>query len=775
MLNMTAIWFAQVTPPVAELRTTWFHTWNWPSWVTLFVVVLIGVSLVWSYGQPSFGRGQRFRWWLLILRGLSYALLLFMISQLALLHEQIELPHLIMLFDDSASMSANDQINPEKTGISSTRWVTVQQQMLQTLPSKLTDRYRPDFFLVSDQLRQLSLPQNESNLPLNKQLVQKLSKIQPQQQKSELGKNLIELLQSQRSTPPAAIVLLTDGINTSGPSLSEASTLARRLGVPIFIAGAGELILKRDLAVVEVIADDTAWVNDQVLFEVLLTQHGYTGQTCEIRLTRRNQTEVLAQQKITLSEALTQRAQLIWQPTAIGREQFQISIVPLPDEARTDNNQQLVNLVVKEQQLKVLLVADEPNYDFRFLKDLLQREQQLELKTLLQAADVEFQESTPDNKSIISIKSWPATTAELNKYDVIILADANPAELSKSLAEQLQEFIVQSGGSLILLPGVKNWPTAYASGALTDFLPVDIANWRWSKSQPVTQYRAQLTPLGQSKSWLQIQDQQSTNPEFWQTRLDPLYQRVLGVRVKPTAQELLSSISSSEPNLNPEPLVVQQLLGAGQVLFHGTDETWRWRSRQGGTGYARYWLQTIREMARHRWLSKEQPWRLFTDQKQFSWGELIHIRGKVPSAVNLPKTIPVKLSSNQETRRLLLQPHAQEWSSESLQLAPGNYTVESFSNEFPFLPTEFQVLPVPAELDELNPDFDALKKLAQQTQGQYYPVAELTQLWKNLPAGRPLVTATQPPQPIWNRWPFLLALSCLLIFEWWGRKKIGWI
>jgi len=43
---------------------------------------------------------------------------------------------------------------------------------------------------------------------------------------------------------------------------------------------------------------------------------------------------------------------------------------------------------------------------------------------------------------------------------------------------------------------------------------------------------------------------------------------------------------------------VLHYIGAGQVLFHATAATWRWRLGAGDVYFARYWLQAIRRLCR---------------------------------------------------------------------------------------------------------------------------------------------------------------------------------
>ena len=75
------------------------------------------------------------------------------------------------------------------------------------------------------------------------------------------------VLDDLRGTPPAAIVIVTDGINTDGPSLADAAVFARRKGVPLFVVGLGSDQPLRDLELSDLLVDEVVFVDDMVNFQ----------------------------------------------------------------------------------------------------------------------------------------------------------------------------------------------------------------------------------------------------------------------------------------------------------------------------------------------------------------------------------------------------------------------------------------------------------------------------------------------------------------------------
>ncbi len=71
--------------------------------------------------------------------------------------------------------------------------------------------------------------------------------------------------------------------------------------------------------------------------------------------------------------------------------------------------------------------------------------------------------------------------------------------------------------------------------------------------------------------------------------------------------------------------IVMQYVGAGKVLFHATDETWRWRWRAGDVFFARYWVQMLRYLCRSK-LTEGGAATLTTDQPEYQRGESVRLR-----------------------------------------------------------------------------------------------------------------------------------------------------
>jgi len=276
-----------------------------------------------------------------------------------------------------------------------------------------------------------------------------LAAAEPRGQSTRLGEGIRRVLDQLRGTAPAALIVLSDGIVTEGPSLEEAAALARRRGVPLFFVGIGSEQTAEDVQLADLLVDDVVFLNDLVHFEARLSATGLEGRQVTVRLREQDSPDVLAQRLVTLGpDGQSQAVRVAYRPPREGRFRFLLEVEPLPGELQTENNRTEARTVeVRKDRVRVLLVQGEPTYEFRFLRAMLGRDETIELNTVLQSADLEYAE-----QDAAALRVFPAGREELFAYDVVILADADPTMFSASMMQNLVDFVDEpgKGGALIL-------------------------------------------------------------------------------------------------------------------------------------------------------------------------------------------------------------------------------------------------------------------------------------------------------------------------------------
>jgi len=215
-------------------------------------------------------------------------------------------------------------------------------------------------------------------------------------------------------------------------------------------------------------------------------------------------------------------------------------------------------------------------------------------------------------------------------------------------------------------------------------------------------------------------------------------------------------------------------------MFLAVDSTWRWRIGAGDAYFARFWVQTIRFLARGK-LNQGRGAELTTDRREYRRGEVAQLRARFLDARVSPvsdEVVVVIDSPGQDRRRATLRrTGAAEGVFEAslADLSDGQYEVLLTEPQFPGSPpsTRFTVVAPPGEFAHPEMDSAGLAAATAATRGKFLTIADADRLLAELPTGRRVPLENLPPIPIWNRWWMLLGFLVCLTTEWILRKRKG--
>ena len=558
------------TEPGEGMAWSLHHSWSWPAWLTLLFAVFAVVFVVTTYLREN---RQSPTWFRLGLAGIRLALIgivLLMLAQFALSLQRTGLPYVAVLVDDSLSMSVVDRYADELQSLVErrigaigyerpSRWNLARTLLIENKAALLRGIRKQHklrmYFLAGER----SSPSAEVG-----KLLDELRSLEPASETSRLGEAVRTVLSDLRGSAPAAIVLLTDGINTDGPPLSEAAALARRKGVPLFTIGLGDDRPVRDLELTDLLVDDVVFAGDVVYFEAKLSGTGYEGKQVDVVLRREDKPDVLAKAAVTVDAAdAAQAVRLPYRPNEEGEFRYVVEVEPQEGELQTDNNRQQRTVQVRKEQIRVLLVQAYPSFEYRYLRNMLARDVTIDLDTVLQEADIEHAEQDAS-----ALKGFPVRRDELFRYDVIILGDVNPSLLSESMLQNLADFVDQAGrgGALIAIAGPRFMPLAYRDTPLARLLPIELGSVRLPEpGQMLTEgFTVQPTELGLATPFMQLGDAPAETSEIWQN-LPPLYWMVEAPDLKPAARVLAEHPECKchlAPNVHSDVGLIAQCLEA---------------------------------------------------------------------------------------------------------------------------------------------------------------------------------------------------------------------
>ncbi|HEY7154588.1 MAG TPA: VWA domain-containing protein [Gemmataceae bacterium] len=620
---------------------------------------------------------------------------------------------------------------------------------------------------------------------------------EPKNDSSQLGMAVRQVLNDFRGSSLAAVVMLTDGVTTEGEDLVKVSKYARQMGVPLFFVGIGDAQEVRDLYLHDLTAADSAYVNDRLIFTVNVTAQGYNRlPPVPVILREKGKDKVLDRKMAQFDGAnKTVKVILTHQPTEPGEKIYEIEVPRQEDEVTTENNRlQRAVFVHEAKQIKVLYVEGYRRWEYHYLKTLLEREsnrvkgnKSIDLKVLLLEADSDF--AVQDRSAIAEFPP----RAELNNFDVIILGDVDPqAKFDGKMTEHLKDvadFVRERGGGLLMIAGERFAPFAYKDSPLKDVLPIDVVNNKPPDDVVITdKYRPILTPTGRTHPMFQFSPgDDRENDAIW-NRLQEMYWSASGYQIK-RAAEVLAVLpkkgqgGENKAGLEGQPLVVQQFAGAGRSMFLGFCETWRWNFREEQAHYNRFWIETVRYLARTRLGRVELR---LDRQTSYKRGEPIKMTVRFPDdapppaadvevKVTVERRNPAKAGDNEVRTVQLPKVEGSRATYETLltQTPEGEYKFwlsQPAANPKPR--AECKVVRPPGEMEQLRMNQTDMEKAADESQGRFYTIADADRLLDDLPTGtRVTVNAPGPPFVMWNYFVLFLLALLLLTTEWLLRKQ----
>jgi hypothetical protein len=770
--------------------TTWTleNTWSWAPWATLLFAMFAVAWVAFFYVREGSAASRAARVFLGLLRLSLLAIVVFMIAEFTLSLRRTGLPTIAVLVDDSASMGIEDRYDSKQlqsiaarriasAGFESADRLNLAKTVLLPKGTNLLEAvqrdYRLKLYFVSSAARA-----EEGSLA---ELRKGVSELSPRGESSRLGAGVRSVLRDLRGSPPAAIVLLSDGVNTEGESLSDAARFARQKGVPMFTVGLGSEDPLRDLELTDLLVDEVVFVDDVVNFEYKLTGRGLAGKTVEVVLREKDKDVVLARMKATIDEQETpQRLHLPYRPTEVGEFEYVVEVEHLSDEAQPGNNSQQRLVSVRKEQIKVLLVQGYPSFEFRYLKHMLERDTTIQLKTVLQEADLEYAEL---DETALSV--FPVRREELFAFDVVIFGDVNPAFLSTGVLANLNDFVEQKGGGVAFIAGPRYLPLAYQGTPIEPLLPLDLSSAvAPDPSQTLDEgFVPRPTDLGLASPQMQLGDNTAETAQIWQN-LPPLYWLLEVQHVKPAARVLAEHPTRLTTDGRPLAVFLMQYVGAGKVLFHATDDTWRWRYRVGDVFFARYWVQAVRYLSRSKLLGKDSTVELSSDRREYRRGEPVRMRVRFIDERQAPVaddgvSVVVEREGQSNQRLTLVRNAANRGIFEGTfnDAMDGKYHawVAAPTVEGQAASADFLVVAPPGELERIQMDAVELKQAADETRGRFYRLANVDRLPGDLPSGRQVPIEALPPEVLWNRWWLLAAFVALICGEWILRKRKGMV
>jgi hypothetical protein len=460
----------------------------------------------------------------------------------------------------------------------------------------------------------------------------------------------------------ACVLLVSDGrINDGGDPTDAVQRLAAR-GVRVFTLGVGSRQVAADASVESVDAPDWIFKDDTLRASALLRLDGMAGRPVKVDFLRG--TTVLDTQTVTPTSSQTTTVLTFKdKPPEPDVYEYQVRIAEMPGEAVKENNVQNFRVSVKKDKLHVLVVEDQPRWEYRYLANYLKRDNRVHLQTVLTepAHVAQVQAPTPIKASPTNpadeAQKLPETAEEWAAFDLIVLGDVPVELLGVEAQKNIAKAVRDRGTSLLVIAGQLNMPARYSGTPLAELLPVHVSsNWTAaSLSEHMHNgFRATVAPEGISSVVSQLDVNDQTNAHYWAsmgTGDAKWYWHSEQTQAKQSASVLwqISDIRDSA-SLTPQQdsdtlatarqraLLATMTAGVGRVMYLASDQMWRLRQVEGENLTDRFWGQVIRWVVQSDMPAGGRYVRFGTSKPRYTEGDSVVVNARLLKDDFTPQT-----------------------------------------------------------------------------------------------------------------------------------------
>ena len=588
---------------------------------------------------------------------------------------------------------------------------------------------------------------------------------EPKGTETSIGNALHEVLRRHSADDLGGILLISDGANNEGKAIVPVAEDLRERGIPVFAYAVGT-DSPRDTAIKSIELPSVALAEDAVPVTIQFNQQGMAGEKGKLIISMSGAKAI--EKEFVFSDEENQEITVPIIPKKSGEYQISATIETSIGEILDNNNSFSRGLRVLDSSLKVLMIESSPRWEFKYVQAMLLRERRIDLDCFLAGADpiVARTENSP------YLESFPDTREQLFNYDLIMFGDINPDQIPENTIENISSFVSNGGGSLIIMAGKRFTPSSYRNTELQNLIPVELAPTRLGGNSNNAQrpILLDITEAGLNEGFLNLEEDPDLAKQRW-SKLPPIFWSVKTLGAKPAAKTYLTHPDGDYP------IVAIQKYGAGEVLWIGTENTWRWRKNTGDLYHTRFWGQIVQRMAGRRLATGSRRSELRSDRAIAKEGENFTVFARLLDENFLPRedeTIEATLvksnSNTADSKKVTLRAvpgspgyYRSEFSAED----QGRYRLTIIDDESSGI--DLNVRGADREFAKTAIDEKTLKEIADITNGSYLREENLNDL--------PTIAKIEPAKikisreaTLWSSPLYLILLLLPITIEWFMRK-----
>jgi len=720
---------------------------GWPVWLLAGAVVAMAAVLAASVLRERSAR----RVVLWSLQAAFVALLLLMLWRPAVSVSALK-PHanlIAVLIDDSHSMSLRDD--------GRSRIDAARQFLAAPAIAGLSARYGVRLYRFSNSTER----------------IENAAALQASGSATRIGDALDRIAADAAGVPIGAVVLLSDGGDSSGGVGRDTVSRLRLRRIPVHAVGFGRESEGRDVEIAGAAVPLRVLPGSRVEAEIALRSSGFKGASA--RLTVRDAGRVFASREVALTGAV-QDETIDFSAGEAGAHTLEIAVAPLAGEGNTANNRVTRLLAVDSRRPRILYVEGEPRWEYKFLRRAVEGDAALRLVSILRTTENKiYRQGIGDPRELEA--GFPSSPEELFRYDGLIIGSVDSGWFTESQQEAIRRFAAVRGGGVLFLGGRAALADGgYGRGPMAEMLPLELPGRHGTfHREPAS---AHLSAAGRESPVVRLIDDPARNAARWDA-LPVLADYQETGAPKPGAT-VLAEMSAAGRTM---PLLAIENYGRGRTAILATSGTWRWQMRQDHRDqtHEAFWRQLLR------WMVTGTPGQVTaaTPRQVLSDETRLRLRAEVRDAAFRPAP-----DAHVEAR--ILAPGGRE---STVELAPkpdepGVYTAEWNAAAAGSYIAEIIARRGDQELgrdavtvlreDGVAENFhtaqnrELLESLAAGTGGRYYHPSEASKLASEIEYSEAGVTVRQTSD-VWNVPAMLLLALITRSAEWLLRRRWGYV
>ncbi|MEE8451183.1 MAG: hypothetical protein V3R99_04680, partial [Thermoguttaceae bacterium] len=474
---------------------------------------------------------------------------------------------------------------------------------------------------------------------------------------TRLGFALRQLLSEENETPPAGVIVISDGGQNAGIAPEAAIAAASKAGIPLFTIGIGSPDRPSNVRVSDLIAPARAYPGDRYAVTGYVQSQKMAGREIDVELLSREADAtddrsppgtgtVVAVRRITLGtdgEVVPVEFELT--PKESGHRILCFRVRDVAQDRNPGDNFREVDITIVDRKNRVLILAGGPMREYRFVRNQLNRDRTTTIDVLLQTALPGFSQDADR-----LLDDFPVTREEMFEYDCVLAFDPDWQALTPVQIDLLEEWVAGQGGGLIAVAGpvfagktIGGWIEDQGMAKVRALYPVEFFR-RISSAEGGMYFTEDPQPLdftreGYEAEFLWLDDTATAGRQAW-AGFAGVYSFCPVRGPKPGATVLAHFSDPRVGRAGKQPVYfAEQFYGSGRVFFLGSGEMWRLR-KVDETYFEQLYTKLIRHVSQGRLLRGSSRGVLLVGQDRYLLGSSVEVRTQLTDVRLDPLDLP---------------------------------------------------------------------------------------------------------------------------------------